>query len=148
MPSSFVLALSEPLAAWLVRTSWQALVLVVIVAGLQWVFGKLLTPRWKYALWMLVVVRLLMPAAPSSSWSVFSVPIPRVPLAASRIDTRDVAEPQATGGVTVRIVKTFDGDVVPAPDDSGKAAVAPATFDWRRALLAVWLAGAILLVLR
>ena len=148
MPSTFVLAMSEPLAAWLVRTSWQALVLVVIVAGLQWVFGKLLTPRWKYALWMLVVVRLLMPAAPSSSWSVFNVPVPRVPLAASRIDTRDIAKPQAADGVTVRIVKTFDVDIDPAPVDTAEVAVAPRVFDWRSALLAVWLAGAILLVLR
>jgi beta-lactamase regulating signal transducer with metallopeptidase domain len=148
MPSSFVLAMSESLAAWLVRTSWQALVLVVIVAGVQWVFGKLLSPRWKYALWMLVVVRLLMPVTPASRWSVFNTPVPRVPLAASRIDTREAAKPQGTDGVTVRIVKTFDGDVASAPDDSAKVAVAPATFDWRRALLAVWLAGAILLVLR
>ena len=148
MTPTFVPALSESLAAWLVRTSWQALVLVVIVAGLQWVFGKLLTPRWKYALWILVVVRLLMPVVPASRWSVFNAPMPRVPLAASRVAPGEGAKPQAADGVTVRIVKTFDGNVAPTPDDSGQVAAAPGAFDWRRTVISVWLAGATLLVLR
>ncbi|MDQ3440791.1 MAG: M56 family metallopeptidase, partial [Planctomycetota bacterium] len=147
MPSTFVLAMSEPVAAWLVRTSWQALVLVAIVAGVQLLFGKLLSPRWRYALWMLVVVRLLMPVAPSSPWSVFNVPLPQVRgEAADRVNGS--AKPQAADGVTIRIVKTFDADVKPAAVQPVQAVLAPQPFDWRRLLLAVWLAGSVLLVLR
>ena len=135
MPSFVASAFTEPLSAWLVRTSWQALVLVAIVATVQVVLGKLLEPRWRYALWMLVVVRLLMPVVPASSWSVFNTAIPRVPLAASRIDTHGSATPQAADGVTVTVVKTFDLDVDPDTDEK----IAPASFDWRRALLAVCL---------
>lgn len=68
----FLETILEPVSAWLVRTSWQAAVLVAIVAGVQLVFGRLLAPRWRYALWMLVVVRLLMPVLPASRWSVFN----------------------------------------------------------------------------
>ena len=148
MPPFVALAFTEPLSAWLVRTSWQALVLVAIVATVQVLLGRLLEPRWRYALWMLVVVRLLMPVVPGSAWSVFNTPIPRIPLAASRMDTLGPATPQAADGVTVTVVKTFDLGGDPGADASGKIAIAPESFDWRNALLAVWLAGAVLLVLR
>ena len=141
-----ILAVSESVAAWLVRTSWQAAVLVAIVAIVQVAFRKVLPPRWAFALWMLVVVRLLMPALPASPWSVFNVAIPE---AAARNAVVEPVQPQATDGLTIKITRTFDVD---ADADSLKAPVAPespaAAFDWRRALLAVWLAGAIVLVLR
>jgi beta-lactamase regulating signal transducer with metallopeptidase domain len=34
---------------------------------------KRLPPKWAYALWLLVVVRLLMPVVPASPWSVFNL---------------------------------------------------------------------------
>lgn len=39
--------------AWLLRTSWQASVLVGLVLLAQWLFSKKLSPGWRYALWML-----------------------------------------------------------------------------------------------
>src|SRR4051794_26926789 len=70
-------AASNASADWLVRTSWQAGVLILCVFTLQLLLGhKRLPPRWAYALWMLVVVRLLMPAVPQSSWSVFNLKVP------------------------------------------------------------------------
>src|SRR5688500_15693042 len=95
-PLAFLVAVAEPLdeavGAWLVRTSWQALVLVAIVAAVQVALGKWLAPRWRYALWMLVVARLLMPVLPGSPWSVFNVPVPR---SADVASVADVAKPQA-----------------------------------------------------
>jgi beta-lactamase regulating signal transducer with metallopeptidase domain len=70
-------AASTASADWLVRTSWQAGVLIVAVVAIQLLLGhKRLPPRWAYALWMLVVVRLLMPAVPQSPWSVFNLKVP------------------------------------------------------------------------
>ena len=57
---------------WLVRTSWQAAVLVLIVFLIQSVFRRKLSARWRYALWLLVVFRLLLPAAPQSAVSLFN----------------------------------------------------------------------------
>src|SRR5687768_14545340 len=129
------LAVSESVAAWLVRTSWQAAVLVALVAIVQVAFRRVLPPRWAFALWMLVVVRLLMPVLPASPWRVFNVAMPGGP---ARNAVVEPAQPQAADGITVKIVKTFD---LNADTDSLKAPVAPeppaAAFDWRRALLAV-----------
>lgn len=62
----------ERALALLWRASWQASVLVLIVILAQILLGKRLPPQWRHALWLLVVVRLLMPVTPSSPWSLFN----------------------------------------------------------------------------
>ncbi len=57
---------------WLMQTSWQAAILVLIVFLVQSVFGKKLNARWRHALWLLVMVRMLLPAAPRSAMSLFN----------------------------------------------------------------------------
>ncbi len=59
--------------AWLWRASWQAAVLALLVVLCQIVFRKQLAPRWRFALWWIVVLRLLLPVVPSSAWSVFNL---------------------------------------------------------------------------
>lgn len=146
--SPLVLAISESAAAeWLVRTSWQAVVLIAIVAAVQAACGALLAPRWRYALWMLVVVRLLMPVLPTTSWSVFNLAIPQ-PEKKTVIRANEPAKPQATDGVSVTVVRTFETGADPASVEPPTVISRPARFDWRRAMIAVWLAGALLLVLR
>jgi beta-lactamase regulating signal transducer with metallopeptidase domain len=55
------------------RVSAQAGVLVVLVLLTQRVFRKQLTARWRCALWMLVIVRLLLPVSFASVVSVFNL---------------------------------------------------------------------------
>jgi len=54
----------------LLRASWQAGVLALIVFVAQWLAGSRLSARWRYNLWMLVLLRLLLPIVPSTQWSV------------------------------------------------------------------------------
>ena len=54
------------------RTSMQAGVLVLVVLLAQWLFRRRLTPRWRCALWLLVVVRLMLPLSLASSTSIFN----------------------------------------------------------------------------
>ena len=61
----------EQCFSWLLTASWQASVLALLVLGLQWILRGQLNPRWRYALWLLVVVRLLLPALPESALSLF-----------------------------------------------------------------------------
>jgi len=75
------LNLSELLAT-LGRTSFQAGVLVLLVLFAQWLFRKQLTPRWRCALWFVVVARLLLPVSLTSATSVFNL----LPSAASRVE--------------------------------------------------------------
>jgi len=63
----------HPLAAWVARSSFQATVLVVLILLLRWALGKRLSPGWRSALWLLVLVRLALPAAPRSDLSLFNL---------------------------------------------------------------------------
>jgi len=63
----------EQVLVWVGRTSWQASVLVVLVLVAQRLFQTRLTPRWRYALWWLVLLRLILPVAPETPFSIFNV---------------------------------------------------------------------------
>lgn len=63
----------ETLITGLGRTSFQAAVLVLLVLVVQWIFQKQLPARWRSALWLIVVARLLVPFAPGSTLSIFNL---------------------------------------------------------------------------
>ena len=48
---------------WLINHSLQAGVLVLLVLATQWIFRRRLTSRWRFALWWIVLARLLLPLA-------------------------------------------------------------------------------------
>jgi len=56
----------------LLQASWQAAVLIVLVLAVQWTLGRRLSPHWRYALWLLVLVRLAVPLTVPSSLSLFN----------------------------------------------------------------------------
>lgn len=60
------------LFAGVARASWQACVLAALVLLAGRVFGARLSARWRYNLWLLVVVRLVLPATPASRFSLFN----------------------------------------------------------------------------
>jgi beta-lactamase regulating signal transducer with metallopeptidase domain/thiol-disulfide isomerase/thioredoxin/protocatechuate 3,4-dioxygenase beta subunit len=70
--------------SWVLQSSWQAAVLVLLVLIVQMIFRRKLSPAWRYGLWLLVVLRLLMPASPQSAISIFNLAkfTPRQPIAA------------------------------------------------------------------
>ena len=51
----------NPFWSWLLRTSAQVSVLVLLVFACQWLWRKKLSPRWRFALWWVVLARLLLP---------------------------------------------------------------------------------------
>src|SRR5215475_5137299 len=62
---------SFPLA--LLKASWQAGVLILLVLAAQWAFRGRLSPRLRYGLWLLVVARLALPWTIPSGLSLFNV---------------------------------------------------------------------------
>lgn len=58
-------------AVW--RASWQAGLLALFVTLVLWALGERVTPRWRYLLWSVVMVRFLFVVTPASPWSVFNV---------------------------------------------------------------------------
>lgn len=69
---------------WLVTRSLQAGVLVLLVLATQWIFHRRLSNRWRFALWWIVLARLLLPFSPQSGVSLFNLVRPAVQLAVLR----------------------------------------------------------------
>jgi beta-lactamase regulating signal transducer with metallopeptidase domain len=61
----------EFLGERVVAASWQATWLIGAILLLQRLLRRRLSPRWRYALWLPVMVRLALPATPPSSFSAF-----------------------------------------------------------------------------
>ncbi len=56
---------------WVLQSSWQAALLIVLILGVQRIFRRQLGARWQAGLWLLVVIRLSLPFGPTTSWSLF-----------------------------------------------------------------------------
>jgi beta-lactamase regulating signal transducer with metallopeptidase domain/Leucine-rich repeat (LRR) protein len=57
----------------LLKASWQGVVLIGLVLLAQWIFRRRLPARWRYCLWLLVLLRLLVPISPESAFSVYNL---------------------------------------------------------------------------
>ncbi|HEY2585487.1 MAG TPA: M56 family metallopeptidase [Tepidisphaeraceae bacterium] len=66
-------AVIMPFLGWLLRTSAGAAAVAGLVLLVQFLFARWLTPAWRYRLWGLVVLRLLLPIVPPSATSVWNV---------------------------------------------------------------------------
>lgn len=58
---------------WLIETSIMASILVVLILCVKLLFRNQLNPRWQYLLWMILIVRLLLPWSFSSNYSIYSI---------------------------------------------------------------------------
>ncbi len=129
-----------------VQASWQAAVIAALVLAISVIFGRRIGPAWRCALWAIVFLRLLLPALPPSSMSLFNL---HAPERASHADG-DAAEQQITIGV-----------LLGSPTSSGAPASAPAmpphreisthfanTLNWIEFAAMTWAAGATLLIAR
>ena len=54
----------ERFTQWLAQTSWEAAWIVLAILLVRFCFRKSLPAYWRYALWLVVVVRLLLPGLP------------------------------------------------------------------------------------
>jgi beta-lactamase regulating signal transducer with metallopeptidase domain/protocatechuate 3,4-dioxygenase beta subunit len=154
-------AMIEAVAVSWLRASWQAGLLVAVVLAAQWLLRPLLTPRWRHALWFLVVARLLLPVMPPSSVSVYN--LMREPVSGAALPTRPAtatptpaAEPlsQEMASRMVDEVRVAGVNHVPVVTDAkakpvvkSPAIVAtPRRWTWTFGMLA-WIAGSMGLLL-
>lgn len=133
-------------ALW--RSSLQAGVVVALVLTVQWLFRKRLAPRWRAALWLVVVARLLLPFSFSSAASVFNFlphaapPSASAPLIAPRVVDASVSPAPASKPSAPM------ADFYLTPPSLNHAVSAPAhsrAWPWQAWVFAVWLAGALFL---
>jgi len=119
--------------SWLWRATWQASVVIGVVLLAQWVFGKHLSPRWRHALWALVLIRLALPwtfPSPISLFNWFSSGFPGAPSAMVMEKPAAVVTLSPQG-------------------DQAESVVAPPVLDgkntWRNGFATLWLAGVVTL---
>lgn len=58
---------------WVIETSIMASIVVGFILCVKIVLRNKLTPRWQYVLWMVLIVRLVLPWSPDSSYSIYSI---------------------------------------------------------------------------
>ena len=130
---------------WVVSTSLQASVLVVVILLCQRLLSPVLSARWRHALWLVLLVRLAMPWAPGSPISLFNL-MPRT--------LTSVASPARVTVEALPVAPALSAKTSPTPlTDAVTAEARPATQSepvWTRAWAAVgwrglWLAGVLVL---
>ena len=129
---------------WILQTTWQAAVLTGLILLAQWLLRKRLSPTWRYGLWLLLVVRLLMPVLPQSAFSVFNL---AGTTPSHLVATSPPPLASAYGGNNPG--KTFRSDVPTVAKRSGETVLAHSPtavkptwkMDWFGVALCGWLAG-------
>jgi beta-lactamase regulating signal transducer with metallopeptidase domain len=115
---------------WLLTASLRASLLTLAVGMVQFILCKHLSPRWRYALWLPVLVVLLMPVLPESRWSLESVMTEKPQIV-------EIAPAPLTTPLP-------PADLPPAVADFTPASV---PIDWQQIRLLTWASGAALALL-
>src|SRR5580692_7328339 len=70
---SYLTHLGGGVFLWVLQSTWHAAVLAGLILLAQGLLRKRLPPSWRYGLWLLLIVRLLMPVPPQSAFSIFNL---------------------------------------------------------------------------
>jgi beta-lactamase regulating signal transducer with metallopeptidase domain len=141
----------------LLRASWQASVLIVLVLLLRWCLRKALPPEWRFWFWMLVLVRLALPFSLESPLSIFNYSRLQVPAAlhdsepasprfteSAPTATSDMEAPAIRSAAGQNSFASAAGDAQLSTSDPPKGSSLPL-----KAILAtVWCLGALVLGFR
>jgi beta-lactamase regulating signal transducer with metallopeptidase domain/thiol-disulfide isomerase/thioredoxin len=129
---------------WIIETSWQASILALCIFGAQTLFAKRMAAQWRYRLWLLLVLRLLLPSLPPAPVSVFNL---------TQWKTRAaVSYEVAMQATQVRDAAIREPILAKIPANPERAAAATLSFaplkevsrpfPWKRLTVCLWLSGA------
>ncbi len=137
--------------------SAQAGAVVLLILAAQWTFRRQLAPRWRCALWLVLVVRLLVPFSTSSAISIFNLLAVAETKAAAAVGHANVT--RVTGPAEQAPGARF-APLASSPADQPSSTLAPSSAGrgegtslrpgqtWPRVLLGIWLAGVTVLLVR
>ena len=129
--------LGYPHLSLLLKASWQAAVLILLVLALQWAFGRRLSPGWRYGLWLLVALRLALPWTVPSAVSLFNfTSLISAPISGARATPRPPGSPALSPATVVQEVGSGEGTAVRLPAATSRSGWAISWPVW------LWLAGA------
>lgn len=133
--------------AWVLRASWQASLLALLVVAAQWILRGRLTARARCLLWGVVMLRLIAPPLPQARWTLFaSLPQRHIAQAAVRKTNPVSIIPQRSEQPVISLpsaemVPTLISRTVPGAARSARPKLAMLA-------LMVWIIGVVLLGIR
>jgi bla regulator protein BlaR1 len=74
----------EAFTGRLLEISWQASLLICAVFVVRWLMGPRMPAQWRHALWLLVLLRLVLPWTPASRFSIYSVVLNPIQIASTQ----------------------------------------------------------------
>ena len=153
----------DPFFDWLLKTSFQASLLIGLILLLQVLLRSRLSVRWRYSLWLVLLIRLALPWAPQSSVSLFNLlphdvgslvaPFSAEPSANADVGREPVRSDFALSdifGNTEDTAAINDSKSIPVSDKHTMPQELPessisAHLQWTRLLPLAWFAGAAVL---
>lgn len=123
--------------AWVLNTSLRASLLTLAVLMLQGLLQNRISARWRYALWLPVLVVLLLPVEPRSSWSIGSLFLDQ---------TQTHPTPAAAPSAPVVSVAHSSSPVSLTPAFSPGPPVAPPLLNGFSSAAWLWLTGTVALL--
>ena len=140
----------QPFFGWLIRTTWQAGLLVCLILLIEWAMGRRLGVRGRHLLWLVLLIRLALPWAPASRLSLYNL-LPRSVFRGYEASIRrDGDGTRSVGADGIRAADAFAASASAANGPSGTGladgasvtAVDGATSPTIVLLSLLWLAGA------
>ncbi|MED1267620.1 M56 family metallopeptidase [Bacillus mycoides] len=131
----------------LIETSLMASILVGFILCIKVLFRNKLTPRWQYMLWIVLMIRLLLPWSPDSSYSIYSL----LSYSSSVSEVIPKNMPSTESIVNIETNHTVElesnSETVTKNDEPevNASAEQQTTFSLYKLALYVWLAGVIVL---
>ncbi len=113
---------------WLLESGWQSACMAVCVWLVLAVLGRRVPPAWRYGLWLLVAVRMLLPSLPESPASVYRV-IPPTPI-------------HAVAQASPRLAQAMERDFTAVPLLASSMTSAPSKTSFQEILFRAWAIGA------
>ena len=101
----------QPFFDWLLRTTWQASLLICLILLIQIMLRGRLGIRWHYCLWLLLLVRMAMPWTPKSRVSLFNL----IPQPVTQRQTEYAREQVESESVTPDVASVGTGESAPTP---------------------------------
>src|SRR5687767_12188421 len=59
--------------SWLLAATWKGSLLLAVALTLHWLLRDRISPRWRHALLLVAMMRLLLPVAPAAPFSIFNL---------------------------------------------------------------------------
>ncbi|EJS01447.1 M56 family metallopeptidase [Bacillus mycoides] len=132
---------------WLIETSLMASILVGFILCIKVLFRNKLTPRWQYMLWIVLMIRLLLPWSPDSSYSIYS--LLSYSSSVSEVIPKNMPSTESIVNIetnhTVELESNSETVTKNGEPEVNASAEQQTTFSLYKLALYVWLAGVIVL---